>query len=130
MRKLVARKVLWASCMWLLCHDLDPNPLTIKEVHELKQQEVKQLVKELLPLLLNSLTGSSNADSEILLEEVLTYMKAYSLLVPQAIPSIDLAMAELHDCNGIWFSHGGAEQSFHIEFLERVAGKDVVATLL
>lgn len=100
MRKMAARKLLWASCMWLLCHDSSPTPLTVKEVLELKQEEVERLVKELLPSL-SSLTGSKDGDSETLLEEVLSYMTAYSLSMPQAIPSIDLAMAELHDRNGI-----------------------------
>jgi len=134
---LAARKLLWASCMWLLCHDNgvddlpDTPPLTFKEVHEMKQDELNRLVKEILPSFgvltaefdIKSGASVTTLESE---EDILAYMKAYSLSMPQAISSKAVAMTELHDRNGIWFTD---DQPFHRELLERVAGREAVAEL-
>ena len=69
------RKLLWASCFWLLCHcdlrksnnknannnhhdnnrdkesDLPSLPLTVGRVHEVRQAELERLVDEILPSL-------------------------------------------------------------------------------
>ena len=144
-----AWKLLWASCLWLLCHDTNTNtndgvPLTLQEVHEQKQEELKRLVKELLPNFLRVLAVSESDDTDydnpscpvvttttrmdaFELDTILAYMKAYSLSMPQAICSKSLAMQELHERNGIWFTD---DQSFHRELLERVAGSEAVERLL
>jgi len=152
---LAARKVLWASCLWLLSHDTGsaaavttttadspPDttrpipPLTFKEVHETKQEELERLVKELLPAF-RVLTAQSNTESDTEStasvttpieseQDILAYMKEYSLSMPHAIPSKAIAMVELYERNGIWFT---TDQSFHLELLERVTGYEAVADL-
>jgi hypothetical protein len=54
------RKLLWASCFWLLCHDDSINgesmgdlfrPLTVGKVHEVRPKDLERLVDEILPSL-------------------------------------------------------------------------------
>jgi hypothetical protein len=90
------RKLLWASCLWLLCHSETP-PLTVAQVHAQRRDLLEDLVAELLPVV-TELTEQP-AD----LSEVLTYMEAYSQSMPHAIPSLDLALAEVVDRNAIFY---------------------------
>jgi hypothetical protein len=127
------RKLLWASCLWLLCHDTnssDPQqPITVSLVHAEKQDQLEQLVHELMPALQKLTDGGSTNETA-----VLSYMTSYSLSMPHAIPSKKLALAELKDRNGVFFHQldidGHHHQPFHCELLERVAGRDAMKQLL
>lgn len=143
------RKLLWASCLWLLCHDPENQerfaslPLTVGQVHEWKQSEVDRLADELLSSLreLLSLPPANNKNrcekapkqSETrILREILDptmvreYLRAYSTSISNAFPSGDLAKQEYHDRNEVWLLSNGEiskkkqeDQPFHVELLKR-----------
>mmetsp|Transcript_9151 Transcript_9151/g.19190 ORF Transcript_9151/g.19190 Transcript_9151/m.19190 type:complete len:427 (-) Transcript_9151:151-1431(-) len=129
------RKLLWASCLWLLCHNHNveekstgrggpsPLPLAVGEVHEYRREDLEKLVDEILPSLREQLLSpadtstteddnkTSNGDVEKTLAildrtEVLSYLEAYSKSIANAIPSIDLAKQEYADRNAVWLSSG------------------------
>ena len=119
-----ARKLIWASCMWLLCHS-STKPLAVGQIHEGLQHRLDQLVTELLPPLQQMLGSSINQ------EELNQYLKAYSLSIPNAIPSKELALTELEERNGVWLATSSQQQqSFHKELIEKVAGKETLKKLL
>lgn len=95
-----ALKVLWASCLWLICHKSQP-PLTVSQVHTTCPDVLEQLVQELLPALAKVIDDQPPA-----LPDILDYFESYSLSMPQAIPSLDLARAELVHRNGIFGGKG------------------------
>eukprot|EP00977_Amphora_coffeiformis_P015292 scaffold4494_cov161-Amphora_coffeaeformis.AAC.11 len=97
------RKLLWASCLWLLCHSKDPA-LTVSQVHSKEATLLRQLVEDLWPVA-QSLAG----ETQKTISDVLHYMEQYSLSMPQAIPSRDLALAELADRNGVFYRPGGVQ---------------------
>ncbi|KAI2512801.1 FAD dependent oxidoreductase [Fragilaria crotonensis] len=116
--QLAARKLAWASCLWLLCHDPSPSrdsPLTVSQVHAQKSHELEQLVRELLPVL-EELTGSK-AET---VEDIMSYMYSYSMSMPNAVPSKQLALDELIHRNGVFFRE--TSQPLHSQLLHRVAG--------
>ena len=113
-----AHKILWASIMWLLCHSEEP-PLTLSEVHALKKNEIEALVGELYPAL------QSSTDSDRGFEETLDYIELYSMSMPSAIPSKELALEEIDERNGVWLrledrSH---PQAYHRELLAAVTDR-------
>ena len=75
------RKLVWASVMWLLCHDHASNnvdgvvfidkkeePVTVKQVHEFKTTLLERLVEEILPALerlASEWSDCSNNDDKI-----------------------------------------------------------------
>jgi len=123
---LAARKLLWASTMWLLCHstvtanydDVGQPPLTVSQVHDQRQPLLVQLVRELLPAVRRVVrsiansngTATDNDDKDgdreaeqlLQLDDVLAYLEAYSRSVPRAIPSLRLAVSEIADRNLVW----------------------------
>ena len=113
-----AQKLLWASCMWLLCHaSIDSPPLTVDQVHDQKQAALEELVCELLPVL--ELIVGAKVD----LQDTLTYLEAYSRSMEGAIPSKELATDEVCERNGVWLQYRSQRpQSFHEELLQQVAG--------
>jgi glycine/D-amino acid oxidase-like deaminating enzyme len=116
--QLAARKLAWASCLWLLCHDPSPSfdsPLTVSQVHAQKSHELEQLVRELLPVL-KELTGSN----EERVGDIVSYMYSYSMSMPNAIPSKQLALHELDHRNGVFFRE--IRQPLHSQLLLRVSG--------
>jgi hypothetical protein len=108
------RKVLWASCLWLLCHAQTP-PLTVSQVHEQRSDLLEALVAELMPVV-TELTGQrSSSSSADVLREVLSYMETYSQSMPEAIPSLDLALAEVADRNAVFYR---PSQPLHTRLLQ------------
>ena len=153
---LSGRKLVWASCLWLLCHDdIDDDdddacsdddnddacdkgavtkrsqPLTVEQVHELRQDDLDRLVDDLLPSLqhLLSLDDENNNDNNEQIRKILNkkgineYLKAYSSSIPNAVPSKDLATKEYTERNGVWSSCSnskeGEDQKFHLKLLKR-----------
>ena len=121
--KAAMQKLLWVSIMWLLCHDnydtnsnndksklqLLPSPITVKKVHEQRSQDVRMLVKELIPmvnLLWNKYHPHNNDDATILgnIEDVITTMEAYSYSMPDTIPKKKIAIDEFGQRNGLLLS--------------------------
>lgn len=92
-----AMKLLWSSCMWLLCH-LENPPLTLKEVHDRKEAQLNELLFELLPCLEDIIGQPAE------LSAIFEYMKSYSLSMPNAVPSITLATSEFQHRNGVWLA--------------------------
>ena len=115
-RAAAARKLLWASCMWLMCHSADNAPLTVAQAHDQRQLELDRLLDELLPAL-SEWTGVSENPSQHK-----EYIKAYSLSMPNAVPSKDLAIIEVRDRNGVWLDLRNKQfpQTFHQQLLEQV----------
>ena len=116
-----ARKLLWASIMWLLCHSTGSNePLKLREVHAGLEPTLVELVQELLPAL-NQITGTAQE-----MDATLDYLKRYSLSMPEAIPSKDLAMKELVDRNLVLLKY---ETDSHKQTLHRKLLLDAAASL-
>ena len=131
------RKLLWASCLWLLCHEARGNgngnarPLTVGEVHATKKDDLEKLVDELLPSLGELLLSGTNDDADRagvagILDRgaTLAYLRNYSESIPGAVPSVDLAREEFADRNGVWLRRRGGgwgrnEQPYHRELLEK-----------
>mmetsp|Transcript_22195 Transcript_22195/g.63677 ORF Transcript_22195/g.63677 Transcript_22195/m.63677 type:complete len:821 (-) Transcript_22195:141-2603(-) len=136
------KKLLWSSIMWILCHegleekgDADgtgnasngSKPITVAEVHEKKEWKLRALVEELLPAA-NIVLGQGNDLGTV--DEMLAYFRSYSLSMPNAIPSKDLALNELPERNGLFINPDADEQSMHKALLERVAGPDACAVAM
>ena len=141
-----AQKLVWASCLWLFCHAPDhvvvqepkeekhelPNtrivPLSVTQVHQTYPQQLERLVQELWPILSNQLNGG---DSPISTHQVLTYMQDYSESMPKAVPSLELAKAELQERNGVFFRSGThrEEQPYHCQLLQAIVGSATVTAL-
>jgi hypothetical protein len=127
----MTKSKLWVLGMRLLCHDngsdsdsdsdnyeskndsdCDSDPIKVRQVHQLKQNELNELVeKELNPAAVELLeryhgrcirlrnTSTTSADTYAnkdtdtsldkmrTLEEVINYLKSYSLSMPNAIPT-------------------------------------------
>ncbi|KAL3942152.1 MAG: hypothetical protein SGBAC_003614 [Bacillariaceae sp.] len=127
-------KLFWASCMWLVCHDNDDDdddstttePYTFGQVLDDHQEKLSRLVDDLLPSLERHLGQS------LLRSEVDDYMRSYSLSIPKAIPSKELAIQELQDRNGLWLQlrTEDAPQLYHQELIESVVNKEKLNWLL
>ncbi|KAG7350793.1 FAD dependent oxidoreductase [Nitzschia inconspicua] len=117
-------KLLWASCMWLLCHDRSFNnnnkykhePLTVRQVHEQRQADLDRLVDELFPSLQDLVIVNTKKQQSKLLSKgtIADYMRNYSQSIPQAIPSKDLALSEFQERNGVFFNN---HQTYHRQLL-------------
>ena len=120
LRRRAVHKLLWASCLWLLCHEQSSLPLTVSRVHVEKSALLRELVQELWPAVLEVAAAT---DEEFLssestdIESVLQYMEQYSQSMPDAIPSRALALAELHDRNGKFYRPG--KQPCHERLLRK-----------
>jgi glycine/D-amino acid oxidase-like deaminating enzyme len=120
-----AQKLLWASCMWLLCHPSIESPLTVDQVHNDRQAALEELVCELLPAL--ELIVGAKVD----LQDTLSYFEAYSRSMVGAIPSKELATDEVGERNGVWLQYRNQfPQSFHEKLLQQVAGSKVLERVL
>jgi len=117
------RKLLWASCLWLLCHTKSP-PFTVSEVHDQRPEDLERLVKELWPAV-SKLTKCEAAN----VEDTLLYMEQYSRSMSVAIPSLTLAISELKDRNGCFYE-GQLSQPYHHDLLTTLAGRQAVKGLL
>jgi hypothetical protein len=139
------KKLMWSSIMWILCHEGEcdgdsdganymydngtgnassaSKPMSVAEVHEKKERKLRALVEELLPAA-NSMLGKDNGLGTV--DEILAYFRLYSLTMPNAIPSKDLALDELPERNGLFLNSDGSEQPMHKALLERVAGPDAM----
>lgn len=95
-RVAAARKLLWATCMWLLCHSCS-RTITVAEVHQERQQVLDKLVDELWPAFRHEIgvTGPDDAAA------TLAYLKAYSESIPTATPNKALAVEEIRERNGV-----------------------------
>lgn len=115
-----AQKLLWASCMWLLCHSFEP-PLTVEQVHDQRQHFLTDLVRELLPTL------EERVKSGIDWNDTITYLESYSRSMPNVIQSKALAIDEVYERNGVWLQlRSRFPQPLHEELLLRVGGSEVL----
>jgi len=141
------RKLMWASCLWLLCHNPndDSFPLTVEQVHKYRQNDLEKLVDELLPslndwLVIDENCNETDQDDQNMLEwiidrtAVLDYFEAYSKSISGAIPSVNLAKQEYNNRNAVWLSNplgkNSATQTYHQPFhreLLRGHGVDIDA---
>lgn len=132
-------KLLWASCLWLLCHNETTAvqmPLTVVQVHEQRQEDLDRLVDELLPTLkeviIRMRSNNTNDDvddsslqrllSSSLLSKksVNDYLHRYSHSISTAIPSKDLALSEMQERNGIFLQRARDDDhpsSYHQQLL-------------
>ena len=143
-RARAAQKLLWASCLWLLCHNNEDGPSTIGEAHEQQRGNLRRLVDELLPIMNSKIgststtatTATTDANSEPITlsrEEIDEYMESYSMSIADAIPNKDLAVSEFIDRNGYWLQDLTTideiqkQQPFHLELLRQHLSDDEIA---
>ncbi|GAX29326.1 hypothetical protein FisN_16Hh240 [Fistulifera solaris] len=117
-RKIAKRKLLWATCMWLLCHD-NTTPISVSQVHERRALDLQQLVQELW---MHALSDDADAGAE--LTTTLAYLKKYSFSIAKAIPSKSLALEEVEDRNGYFWRRN--LQPLHDQLLKRVGGDQIL----
>lgn len=120
------RKLMWASIMWLLCHDgAGDSPLTVEAVHKIKSDEVKALVEEILPAAL--LVAGPGGQGMGSVDEVMEFLESYSFSMPTAVPARSLAIGEIEGRNGVFLSlRDVAPQPLHKGYIQRVAGLEVL----
>ena len=141
------KKLMWSSAMWLLCHEREdrhekeghdyescsdgdvgirPKPITVAMVHEKKEAKLRAIVTELLPAANNLVGGGCKLGSA---DEILAYFRLYSLSMPDAIPSKDLALNELPERNGLflYFNTSSPITPIHKSLLEKVGGPGACA---
>lgn len=143
---LAAEKLLWATCMWMVCHA--NGRLPVGQVHDSPacQAQLREVVNELLPVACQSVrpvhnrTGPDQQQPEVgcvgelpaaldSLSSVLARMEAYSRRIPEALPSKKLALEEIAHRSGWFLLHGDASrQPRHLALLEK-NGVDVSALL-
>ena len=113
-----ARKLLWASMMWLLTND--DEPMTVDIVHTKKKNILQDLVQELLPVI-KVLAGGDIGS----LDEVLQYLESYSMSMPGAKPNLNLAIAEINERNGQLLGIKDVKQPLHENLVRKVSGMSV-----
>lgn len=124
---IAARKVLWASVMWLVRHSETP-PLTVAAAHKQKRQLLIDLVSELFAPL-QAIVGLSAYTNEY--EDTFIYLELYSMSMPYAIPNKQLAIDEIKERNGIWLSLSAQfPQELHQALVREVAGRETLDLLL
>jgi len=149
LQSVAAKKLAWSSLFWLLCHDSN-EPMTVKEVWEKKSEQIHALVAEMLPELERlaaeawNLTESSNASTKIksigTVQEVVDYLHTYSMSMKhgQITPSLDLALNEIQERNGVLLSLTVKSDDtdtddiphLQLEMIRRVAGEECLAKCL
>lgn len=134
-------KLLWVSFMWLLCHDVEDTnhstgngdtkhtaSLTVTQVHDTKQQLLKALVLEAIPVMKTlSKTRTVRESSEIHdidydVNDIMQYLESYSRSMPNVTPSKNLAIAEFQGRNGVLLACGDNDQPLHSKLVYRVVG--------
>jgi glycine/D-amino acid oxidase-like deaminating enzyme len=151
LRILQAQKVLWASCLWLLCHSCQSNKnttsatagggkegsssITVSDVHVHYAAELEALVREMWPsfqriVKQNKKAAADNNEDDSSeaapsFQKTMDYLRAYSNSIPNAMPSIHLALSELEHRNGIFASspsNYNHQQPLHQKLIRQVAG--------
>ena len=115
------RKLLWVSILWLLCHE-DMDPIDVIRVHEIKQDLLQKLIKELLPAAISLLKiYHPECDTKQMgsVESIYKYLHSYSYSMPGAIPSKHLAIEEIRQRNVLLLERP-VRQPLHRQLLERV----------
>jgi len=113
-----ARKLLWASIMWVLCHGDCHSPLNMQQVYAQRSEQLEELVKELLYAISRIIGVPQDLSS------TLKYLRDYSLSMPLATPSKHLATMELDDRNYVFLRHetDSHPQTLHRELLCSASG--------
>lgn len=127
-----AQKLLWASCMWLLCHSstetatIKTTSLTVGQVHEQKQDQLDRLVEEILPALEEIIGHSLDVST------VLQYLKDYSMSISNATPNKELATLELEERNGVWLRLRNEKhpQTYHQSLIQQITSKARLESIL
>lgn len=129
-REAAIKKLMWASCMWLLCHE--PTvvgggaPLTVGQVHEEAQAALDRLVDDLFPAFEEIMGRKMDR------QKIDKYLRDYSMSIESAIPSKQLGEAEFVKRNAVWLktARGRNEQHFHKELLGKIVGEEKLKVLL
>lgn len=141
LEKYALLKLLWVSFMWLLCHDVEDGnlsdcngcgnntaSLTVTQVHETKQELLRALVVEAIPIIniLSKTTHLENKSSGedsigVDVNDIMEYLESYSRSMPNVTPSKDLAIAEFQGRNGVLLAYAG-NQTLHSQLVHRVVG--------
>jgi hypothetical protein len=135
LEKYALLKLLWVSFMWLLCHGVEDGnlsdcsrlSLTVTQVHETKQELLRALVVEAIPIiqilsrthLKNESTGADGIGFDV--NDIMEYLESYSRSMPNVTPSKDLAIAEFKGRNGVLLAYAG-NQTLHSQLVHRVVG--------
>mmetsp|Transcript_37984 Transcript_37984/g.96101 ORF Transcript_37984/g.96101 Transcript_37984/m.96101 type:complete len:350 (+) Transcript_37984:222-1271(+) len=121
-----ATKLLWSAIFWVVCRAHSSAP--VGEVARHHRGEVAELAAELLPLALALFHRQPDASAELSsdagvptdappAEAVTADLCEYSLSIPRAVPSWDMAVAEFRWRNGALL--GCAATPLHVEWLRR-----------
>lgn len=120
------QKLLWTSIFWLLCHAEGVGGSTVGEIIEdpTGLELVRELANELIDVAVAAGETRAGYDEE-LRETVFEGLLKYSRAIPQATPSLPMALKEGAFRNG-WFLAVGSTsaQPKHIDLLTR-AGVDL-----
>mmetsp|Transcript_15752 Transcript_15752/g.23382 ORF Transcript_15752/g.23382 Transcript_15752/m.23382 type:complete len:841 (+) Transcript_15752:96-2618(+) len=143
-----AKKLAWSSLFWLLCHDSNDEPMTVKEVWESKSKQIHELVEEMLPALerLASEPWTKHDDTELpktltniksigTVQEVVDYLYAYSMSMKDGkiTPSLRLGLNEIQERNEVLLSLMAQSSDdtdranlpqLQLEMIQRVAGEE------
>lgn len=125
-----AIKLVWATCLWLLCHaelgDGMALPITVGQVHEYRQEQLEALVDELLPSL------ESIVSEEVDSTALNAYLQSYSMSIAHAVPSLGLSIKELGERNGIFLSRRTDDhpQDYHLDLIRRATGAGAFEKIL
>jgi glycine/D-amino acid oxidase-like deaminating enzyme len=120
-----AQKLLWTSCLWLLCHSgPDKPPISVSRVHSERRSDLEVLVRELWPSFCSIVSqdddsSATSTEKLLTLHETMQYLEQYSNSIPNAVPSVQLAVAELEDRNGVF---ADCNQPFHQQLIQQVVG--------
>jgi len=138
------KKLLWASILWLFTSDPSGDPtkcITVKEAHHLYSKEIRDLVVELLPaarrLMNEGSEQNENHDYDLMhghlgsVSNIIAYLEAYSYSMPNATPSLELALKEVSNRNARFLRmieetnmNPDDNQALHQKLLQRL-GVDV-----
>lgn len=120
------RKLLWASLLWLLCHN-GPEPINVATVHDAKSPMLRKLVQEMLPAAASIAAGERGrkpGNNELgSTDEVMEYLESYSRSLPTAIVNLPLSIKEITARNGVFLSISDEfPQPLHEALIRQVAG--------
>jgi glycine/D-amino acid oxidase-like deaminating enzyme len=130
----MVQKLLWSSCLWLICHTIhkDGLPISVSEVHRHHAAQLHALVEELLPSAREIISQRVSPLIHELptMEESLQYLQQYSLSIPNAVPSIQLARAEIEYRNQVFTANRRPdEQPLHFALLSQALGVPTALSL-
>jgi hypothetical protein len=119
---LMVHKLLWACIFWMMSAAL--GGATVGQIVETHRKEVADLVKELLCSVITSITCTSDGgeqEEQQIIDSCIEAVIAYSLCIPDAVPSREMALKEFKWRNG-WFlelEQHSFESKLHREWLRR-----------